>query len=71
MFYQKAAIMGTLVLKSGIYALLRIPFKRKRAAGGKHLELPEPRCLHIKKWGNSKNTSVAFLNYIYYNGNIM
>ena len=45
MFYQKTAVMGALVLKSGIfrfYAPLRIPSKCKRAALGKHLELPEP-----------------------------
>jgi len=33
MFYHKAAVMGALVLKSGIfrfYAPLRIPSKRKR-----------------------------------------
>jgi len=45
MFYQKAAVMGTLVLESGFfrfYAPLRIPSKRKRAAVGKILELPEP-----------------------------
>jgi len=45
MFYQKAAVMGTLVLKPrllGLYAPLRIPSKCKRAAIGKHLELPEP-----------------------------
>jgi len=50
MFYQKAAVMGALVLKSGFqclietfvsikylrfYAPLRIPSKRKRAACGK------------------------------------
>ena len=45
MFYQKAAVMGTLVLESGFfrfYAPLRIPSKRKRAVVGKILELPEP-----------------------------
>jgi len=45
MFYQKAAVMGALVLKSGsfrFYAPLRIPSKRERAAVGKILELPEP-----------------------------
>ncbi len=57
MFYQKAAVMGALVLKPcfqclietfvsikhlGLYAPLRIPSKRKRAAIGKTLELPEP-----------------------------
>ena len=45
MFYHKAAVWGALVLKSGLfrfYAPLRIPSKRKRAAGGKILELPEP-----------------------------
>jgi len=55
MFYQKAAVMGALVLESGLfrfYAPLRIPSKRKRAAGGKILELPEPEYLRIKKWGN-------------------
>jgi len=49
MFYHKAAVMGALVLKPrkcfaetlGLYAPLRIPSKRKRAAGGKILELPE------------------------------
>jgi len=49
MFYQKAAVMGALVLKPrkcfvetlGLYAPLRIPSKCKRAAVGKHLELPE------------------------------
>jgi len=47
--------LGALVLKSGIfrfYAPLRIPSKRKRAAGGKILELPEPGYLCIKKCGN-------------------
>ena len=38
MFYHKAAVMGTL----GLYAPLRIPSKRERAAVGKTLELPEP-----------------------------
>jgi len=45
MFYQKAAVMGALVLKPcllRLYAPLRIPSKRKRAADGKILELPEP-----------------------------
>ncbi len=57
MFYHKAAVMGTLVLKPcsqclietfvsikhlRLYAPLRIPSKRKRAAWGKILELPEP-----------------------------
>ena len=54
-FYQKAAIIRALMLKSGIfrfYAPLRIPSKRKRAAGGKILELPEPGYLCIKKCGN-------------------
>jgi len=38
----------------GLYAPLRIPSKRKRAAIGKTLELPETKYLCIKKWGNSK-----------------
>jgi len=42
----------------GLYAPLRIPSKRKRAAIGKTLELPEAKYLCIKKWGNSK-----FLKY--------
>jgi len=45
MFYQKAAVMGALVLKPcflRLYAPLRIPSKRERAAVGKHLEFPEP-----------------------------
>jgi len=45
MFYHKAAVMGTLVLKPcslRLYAPLRIPSKRKRAVVGKILELPEP-----------------------------
>ncbi len=52
MFYQKAAVMGTLVLKSGFfrfYAPPRIPYKRNACKamlqtwlwGGKILELPE------------------------------
>jgi len=44
-FYHKAAVMGALVLKPcylRLYAPLRIPSKRKRAAWGKILELPEP-----------------------------
>ncbi len=57
MFYQKAAVMGTLVLKPcslRLYAPLRIPSKCKRAAVGKHLELPESRYLCIKKVGKLK-----------------
>ena len=58
MFYQKAAVMETLVLKPrikcfaetlGLYAPLRIHLSAIRAkpcvtwlSGGKHLELPEP-----------------------------
>ena len=58
MFYYKAAVMGALVLKPrlkcfaetlGLYAPLRIPFKRKWAADSKTLELPEPKYLCIKK----------------------
>ncbi len=51
MFYHKAAVMGALVLKPrllGLYAPLRIPFKRERAAIGKTLELPEAKYLCIK-----------------------
>jgi len=58
MFYYKAAVMGALVLESGLfrfYAPLRIPFKRKWAAGSKTLELPEPHNLCIKKMDNLKN----------------
>jgi hypothetical protein len=54
----KSSCMGTLVLKSGIfrfYAPLRIPSKRKRAAVGKTLELPEAKYLYIKKMGKLKN----------------
>jgi hypothetical protein len=57
MFYQKAAVMGTLVLKPcflRLYAPLRIPSKRKRAAVGKTLELPELHNLCIKKMGKLK-----------------
>jgi len=54
--------LGTLVLKPrkcfaetlGLYAPLRIPSKRKRAAVGKILELPEPKYLCIKKMGEFK-----------------
>ncbi len=64
MFYYKAAVMGALVLKPrfqclietfvsikhlGLYAPLRIPSKRERAAGSKILELPEAKYLCIKK----------------------
>ena len=58
MFYHKAAVMGALVLKTGVFRLyaLRIPSKRKRAAIGKTLELPEAKYLCTKKWGNSKTT---------------
>mgnify|MGYP006990241548 CR=1 FL=1 len=92
MFYQKAAVMDTLVLKPcflRLYAPLRIhpvsmyimfdilwfavfmgigigfagikiyhsmliKKRNKRAAVGKHLELPEPHNLYTKKWGNLK-----------------
>ncbi len=69
MFYHKAAVWGrwclNLVFNAYIetfvsikhlrfYAPLRIPSKCKRAAVGKHLELPEPRYLCIKKMGKFK-----------------
>jgi hypothetical protein len=38
----------------GLYAPLRIPSKRKRAAIGKTLELPEAKYLCIKKMGKLK-----------------
>ena len=37
-----------------LYAPLRIPFKRKRAAVGKILELPEPKYFYTKKMGKLK-----------------
>ena len=43
MFYQKAAVMGTLVLKSGsfrFYAPLHASSKRERAPGKNTLKLP-------------------------------
>jgi len=57
MFYYNAAVMGALVLKLRflwLYAPLRIPSKRKRAAGSKTLELPEAKYLCIKKTGKLK-----------------
>ena len=39
----------------GLYAPLRDSSKRKRAAVGKILELPEPHNLYIKKMGKLKN----------------
>ncbi len=56
----------------GLYAPLRIPSKRERAAGGKILELPEAKYLCIKKMGKFKacldETGISahlFLNYKY------
>jgi len=75
MFYYKAAVMGALVLKLrfqclietvvsikhlGLYAPLRIPFKRKWAAGSKTLELPEAKYLYIKKRKTKINISLTF-----------
>ena len=57
---------------TGLYAPLRIPSKRERAAGGKILELPEAKYLCIKKMGKFKacldETGISahlFLNYKY------
>jgi len=72
MFYHKAAVMGALVLKLrfqclietvvsikhlGLYAPLRIPFKRKRLPMVKLWNCQSKNNCILKKWGNSKNCS--------------
>ena len=62
--------MGPLVLKPcllRLYAPLRDPSKRKRAADGKILELPEPGYLRIKKMEKLKKRYYVSMYIIPFN----